>query len=100
MKKVIGFIVGFLMMANVASGQIVTGTWNHDGDCEGFRVYDQDNIVVMEVSSEERSVQFDVPKGCWGYYMTSYVGFEESDISNLDVICIKPGKPGGWKISK
>ena len=99
-KKVIGFIVGFLMIATGAIAQTVTGTWDHDGDCEGFKVYDQDNIVVADVDSTVRSVDLEVPKGCWSFYVTAYSGDEESQISNVDSICVKPGKPGGWKLSK
>ena len=62
-----------------------------NGTIDGFRIYDQDNKVVRQVSNPAaRATSFDVVTAageCASYYMTAYKGEEVYPISNIAMLC-------------
>lgn len=83
MKKIIALTLGLLLCgAVVALGDTINVSWDYDGIGDGFRIYDKDNVMVLQIEDihARTAVIEDTEANNWR--IVAYDSTEESGISN------------------
>jgi len=99
MKKILTLLLGALLWASGGYCETINVSWTDtQTDIDGYRIYDKNNVLVIEVPPTERTASFEETK-CNSWRNVAYRGDLESKISNSAQWCPEPpDAPGDLRI--